>query len=159
MAFRRVYKLLDNIIALNENQIINEILSNKEIQQYIIDLNTEGEDTSQLFEHGIDSLGAKLSDIGGEYSDVTLFLSAKKGQPKASKSLIDLHDTGEFYKSFKIVLSAKSFRITADTDKGDTDLLTEWGGNILGLTDQNLQLVIDALKRKIIPVIRRKIFS
>lgn len=157
--FNRVYRLLDNIIALNENQIINEVLSNKEVQQYIIDLNTEGEDTSQLFEHGIDSLGAKLSDFGGNYSDVTIFLSAKKGQPKVSKSHIDLHDTGEFYKSFKIVLSAKSFRITADTNKGGNDLLTDWGKDILGLTDENLQLVINALKRKIIPLIRKRIFA
>ncbi len=159
MAWNRVYRLLDNIISLNENQITNEILSDKGFQEFIISLNTEGEDTSQLFEHGIDSLGVSLSDIGGDYSPVTLELSAKKGRPKASPSLIDLKDTGAFYKSFKIVLSSKSFKITADTNKDDTDLLEEWGRNIIGLTDENLQIVIDAIKRKIIPIIRSKIFS
>lgn len=154
MAWRRVYKLLDNIIALNESQIINEVLSIKEVQEFIIDLNTEG----QLRE-GFNSLGASLSDIGGEYSLLTLKISRSKGRPKKSRSIVDLHDEGDLYRSFRIIIKPKSFVITADTDKGDTDLLQRYGKDVLGLTDEHLQLVIDELKEKIIPIIRRKIFT
>ena len=66
MAFDRVKKILDNALALDENKIINQILSNKSFQEFIIDLNTEG----QLFDKGINSLGVKLSDIGGLYSEL-----------------------------------------------------------------------------------------
>jgi len=57
MAFDRVKKILDNALALDENKIINQILSNKSFQEFIIDLNTEG----QLFDKGINSLGTKAS--------------------------------------------------------------------------------------------------
>ena len=154
MAFNRVYRLLDNIIALNENQIINEVLSNREIQEFIIDLNTEG----QLRE-GLDSLGASLSDIGGEYSALTLKISKSKGRPKKSPSIVDLHDEGDLYKSFRIIIKPKSFVIAADTDKGDTDLLQRYGKDVLGLSDEHLQLVIDAIRQKIIPIIKAKIRS
>ena len=141
MAWRRVYRLLDNIIALNENQIINEILSNKEFQQFIIDLNTEG----QLFEKGIDSLGASL----GDYTDFTKAVKRIKGQ---RLDHITLEDTGDFYKSFAIKVQNGGFLITADGQKEDTNLLEEYG-EVLGLTDENLQIVIDAIKEKLIPII------
>jgi hypothetical protein len=154
MLFGRVHKLLDNIIALDENQLINEVLSNREFQKFIIDLNTEG----QLRE-GVNSLGVSLSSGGREYSELTMKISARKGRPKRSISLVDLHDTGDFYKSFRIVIKPKSFAIEAETDKGDTDLLQRYGKDVLGLTDEHLQLVIDALRKKIIPIIKNKIYS
>ena len=85
MAFDRVKKILDNAIALDENKIINQILSNKSFQEFIIDLNTR----DQLFDKGINSLGVKLSDIGGDYAGLTLELSAAKGRPKKSASSIN----------------------------------------------------------------------
>jgi hypothetical protein len=170
MAFNRVYRLLDNIIALNENQIINEILSVKEFQEYIISLNTEGEDTSQLYEHGIDSLGVKLQGkngvnwlVDGVYANFTVQEKIRKGQRYDHPTL---KNKGDFYRSFAIHLKPKSFLITADfnvtSDEGlGANLLDVMknGKDVLGLTDENLQLVIDALKRKIIPIIRKKIFS
>lgn len=152
--FRRAHRLLDNIIALDENQLINEVLSDRELQKFIIDLNTKG----QLRE-GVNSLSVSLSSIGGDYSTTTLKISARKGRPKRSISLVDLHDTGDFYKSFRINIKPKSFVIEAETDKGDTDLLQRYGKDVLGLTDEHLQIVIDALREKIIPIIKHKIFS
>lgn len=152
--FRRVHKILDNIIALDENKLINEVLSVREFQEFIIDLNTEGQ-----LRKGVNSLGVSLSKIGGDYSLRTLVISAKKGRPKKSKSLVDLHDEGDLYRSFRIVIKPKSFIIEADTDKGDTDLLQRYGKDVLGLTDEHLQIVIDALRQKIIPLFKREIFA
>ena len=155
MAFDRVKKILDNAIALDDNKIINHILSNKSFQEFIIDLNTEG----QLFDKGINSLGVKLSDIGGLYSPVTIELSKAKGRPKKSASSINLFDTGDYYKSFKIVLFNDSFDIVSDPIKDDSNLFDDWGKEIEGLTEENLQKVIDAIRSKIIPIIRARILA
>jgi hypothetical protein len=155
MAFDRVKKILDNALALDENKIINQILSNKSFQEFIIDLNTEG----QLFDKGINSLGVKLSDIGGLYSPVTIELSKAKGRPKKSASSINLFDTGDYYKSFKIVLFNDSFDIVSDPIKNDSNLFDDWGKEIEGLTEENLQKVIDAIRSKIIPIIRARILA
>ena len=144
--FGPVYKLLDNIIAIDENQIINEILLYKGFQRFIIDLNTE----DQLFEKGIDSLGVSL----GEYSD---FTKAKKKIRGERIDHITLLDTEEFYKSFAIKVKNGDFLIVADGQKEDTNLFEEYGKDILGLTDENLQIVIDALRQKIIPLLKKKI--
>jgi hypothetical protein len=153
MAWNRVYRLLDNIISLDENQIINEILSDKGVQEFIIDLNTQG----QLFEKGIDSLGVSLGDYAPTTIEGTVNFEGKKEKGQRFDH-ITLNDTGEFYRSFKIVLSDKSFRIVADGQKDDVNLLDEFR-DILGLTDENLQLVIDAIRKKIIPIIKTKIRS
>ncbi len=155
MAFDRVKKILDNALALDENEILNRILSNKSFQEFIIDLNTEG----QLFDKGINSLGVKLSDIGGLYSPVTIELSKAKGRPKKSASSINLFDTGDYYKSFKIVLFNDSFDIVSDPIKDDSNLFDDWGKEIEGLTEENLQKVIDAIRSKIIPIIRARILA
>ena len=150
--FDRAKKVLDNIIRLDINQIINEILADKEIQRFIIDLNTQG----QLFEKGINALNVSLSDIGGDYSPVTIELSKAKGRPKKSPSLIDLFDDGIFYKSFKITLFPKSFIMSADPNRGDSNLFDDWGEDVVGLTEESKQIVRDALRKKVQPIIRRK---
>lgn len=155
MAFDRVKKILDNALALDENEILNRILSNKSFQEFIIDLNTEG----QLFDKGINSLGVKLSDIGGLYSPVTIELSKAKGRPKKSASSINLFDTGDYYKSFKIVLFNDSFDIVSDPIKDDSNLFDDWGKDIVGLTEENLQKVRDAVTEKIIPIIKAAILA
>jgi hypothetical protein len=151
--FNRVHKRLDNIIALDENQLIKEVLSNKEVQRFIIDLNTQG----QLFEKGIDALGVSLGDYAATTIEGTSNFNGKKEKGQRFDH-ITLNDTGKFYKSFKIVLSAKSFSIVADGQKDDVNLLEEFR-NVLGLTDEHLQIVIDALRQKIIPLFKRKIFA
>lgn len=151
--FGQIYKRLDNIIALDENQLISEVLSNREFQEFIIDLNTQG----QLFEKGIDSLGVSLGDYAATTIEGTSNFKGKKEKGQRFDH-ITLNDTGKFYKSFKIVLSAKSFRIVADGQKDNVNLLEEFR-NVLGLTDEHLQIVIDALRQKIIPILKAKIFK
>ena len=56
-------------------------------------------------------------------------------------------------------LNKDSFEIIADTNKGDTDLLQEWGRDILGLTDENLQRLIDKIRTELREVIRQKIHA
>lgn len=148
MALEGVIKILDNIINLDQDLIIENILKDKGFQRFIIDLNTE----EQLFEQGIDSLGASL----GEYTTFTKAVKKAKGQ---RLDHITLEDTGEFYKSFAIKVQNGGFLIIADGQKEDTNLLDRYGKEILGLTDENLQIVIDAIKEKLIPIIISKIMA
>ena len=133
---------LNNVINLDQDVIIENILRDEEFQRFIIDLNTE----EQLFEKGIDSLGASL----GEYTDFTKAVKRIKGQ---RIDHITLEDTGAFYKSFAVKVQNGGFLIVADGQKEDTNLLEEYGKEILGLTDENFQIVIDAIKDKLIPAI------
>lgn len=145
MLFGRVRKVLDNIIALDETAIINSILLDKGFQRFIISLNQN----EQLFDEGIDALGKSL----GEYSDFTKELKKADGQ---RFDHITLLDTGDFYKSFKIKVENGGFLIEADPQKEDSNLFDDFGKDILGLTDENLQIVIDAIREKILPIIKEK---
>jgi len=154
MAFDRVKKILDNALALDENKIINQILSNKEFQRFIIDLNTRG----QLFNKGIDSLSVSL----GDYATTTIEGSGSfRGKRDKGQRFdhVTLLDTGEFYRSFKIVLSNDSFEIVANPIKDDSNLFDDWGKDIVGLTEENLQKVRDAVTEKIIPIIKAAILA
>lgn len=125
---------------------------------YIIELNTQ----SQLFDKGIDSTGRRLSDIGGEYSQVTMDLSRQNGRPKKGKGDINLHDEGDFYKSWRVFLDNNSdLKIEADSLKtswdGTIDLLDRWGANVLGLTEDSLELLILRAKLILIPYVKNKL--
>jgi len=150
MTLESIFKVLDNIINLDQDTIIENILRDPDFQRFIINLNTEGEATSQLFEQGIDALGTSL----GKYSGFTEEQKKKDGQ---RFDHITLKDTGEFYNSFAVKVQNGGFLIVADPNKDDSNLFDDFGKGILGLTDENLQLVIDAIKDKIIPIILQDI--
>ena len=106
--FEPIRKILNDIISLDVDQIALEIARTETFKKLVISLNTEGLPTSQLFELGEDSEGKKLSSIGGNYSPFTV----KEGN-KRSSSLIDLKDTGDFYRSFNVIPFKGGFRIEA----------------------------------------------
>ncbi len=146
MAFERTKKLFNALIRLDETKIINDILKNKDFQKFIISLNQN----DQLFDEGIDSLGVSL----GEYSDFTKFEKKRKGD---RFDHITLLDTGGFYKSFKITVSDGGFTMSADPIKEDSNLFVDFGKEIVGLTQENKQIVIDAIRKRILTKIRAKI--
>lgn len=136
--------------AANTYLLMLEISKDKEFIKLIIDLNTE----SQLYEEGINSLGEKLSEIGGDYSPITIQKKEQKGQPT---DRITLKDTGKFYKSFRVYFSGGDLIIVANPYKGDTNLYEDWGKEIIGLTDENLDLVKTVAQKKLLEIINKKI--
>lgn len=127
-----------------------ELSKDKEFAQLIVDLNTQ----SQLYDEGINWKGQKLSDIGGEYAPYTIEQKEKKGQPT---DRITLNDTGDFYDSFRVTFIGGDFLITANPYKGDTNLFKEWGLEIVGLTDENMDLVVTVAQKKVIEIIKRNL--
>lgn len=88
----------------------------------------------QLFADGVDELG----EIIGTYSSYTAMLNPEK----AVGTPYTLYDTGAFYASMVMTVLDNAIEIDADGNKVDefgqtTDLFTEYGDGIIGLTDEN----------------------
>lgn len=137
----------------DEAFLMKLIFMDKDFQRLIISLNVY----DQLYDKGIDSLGKSL----GEYSIVTIEGTKnfkgkiEKGQPYDH---ITLNDTGEFYESFRVKLVGSDIIISAQTVKEDTDLLKQWP-DILGLTDENLQIIIDKAREILVPKMREYLLA
>ncbi len=140
--------------------LLRDLFLDKEFTSLIIRLNTQGESTSQLA-YGINSKNEKLSAIGGEYSDVTLSIANQNDKPKKGKDVIDLHNTGYFYNSFKTYWTGKEIKIDADTIKqswdGAIDLIDRWGKDIIGLDDENLSVLRDYAKTKLTAIYKTEL--
>lgn len=117
--------------ALTSGRIIQNIIWDNEA--YIVDLNAE----EQLFEQGINRLGVEISDYA-PYSPVTIAIKEAKGQPT---NRVTLRDEGDFESSFYIEAGDKQFEIKASDFKTE-DLIKKYGRQILGLTDENISILI-----------------
>lgn len=145
--FGAIVELADKFKRLDQRVLINSVIRQvPAIQRLIIELNTKGQPTSQLFELNVDSEGLLLSQIGGDYADFTLFEAERLGRPKKDKQSINLHDTGKYYDSFRISipsLSADYVDIIHDTSTDDGDLADDWGPDLAGLIQFNADIVAD----------------
>ena len=127
-----------------EGKIFKRVLDNRFIKDLITHLNT----IEQLQKDRIDSLGAHL----GVYSAVTEVIT--KGRKKAGE-FINLDDTGAFYDSWMVQVKEDRIIIDANPFKEDTNLFDEYGLDVLGLTDDNLQIFINEAQKLYIQFIKR----
>ena len=138
-------KQIQSLAVVNIGTLLFTALQDKTVQDSILELNTK----VQLLGLGENSEGIKLSDIGGGYSPVTLAL-----HPEKTRDKVTLHDTGEFYDSFKLIPeSLGDFEMTADPKKDDTNLFTEWGKEIVGLNNENYIKALKIIERKVLSLI------
>jgi hypothetical protein len=144
----RIGELLRAIQALNENDAWRYAVT-KQVLDEIIRLNTE----HQLEEQGIDSIGREL----GDYSPYTMIIKRLKGQ---RTDHITLKDTGEFYDSFTATVNNTEIILGADGLKDDgTDLFREYGAEVLGLTEENIQYIIEDVKQGYIDYVNSVLFG
>jgi len=151
--------LIKKLESLTPDAILRGVLEDPKLKQLIIDLNTEGKPTSQLFEQGVDARGVTLKSIGGDqrtpsgYAPSTIEGIPGRFEGKKQKGQridhITLKDTGDFYDSFTVKIGKDFIQIDADGQKSDVNLFKEWGPDLTGLTDQNLQILSDAIAEKI----------
>ena len=120
-----------NIQSLDEKKILFTVYKSKRVSNFIIDLNRIG----QLFNQGIDTKG----NVIGRYSIVT---ETVYNQNKKAGTPYTLKDTGEFYDSFRFFLIPNGFMLDADTFKDGADLQERWGANLIGLTDESIEMVV-----------------
>lgn len=139
-----VTKFLEVMTNLDEDELLRSILDREDIREFIIFLNTE----KQLFEKGINSLGGSL----GIYTQFTIEEKKKKGQPF---DRVTLRDTGEFHESWEITVTQQADLIfDADDEKQDTSLFEKYGIDILGLTEESLEVLIDVVKEEFIILLK-----
>ena len=144
-------KRLRNLLNLNTWNAFRFSLDNANAKRLIIEMNTQ----DQLYAKGIDSKGVSLKAIGGDYAYVTKDIKSYFNQPI---DRITLKDTGEFYESFNVKVTSSEVIIEADTMK-DEDLRVRWGNDILGLTDENLQRLIDFAKDRYILYVKELLYK
>lgn len=118
----------------NQDDIILGLIQGEE--RTVLDLNRE----SQLFDLGED---ANSREIRPRYTPYTIQIKRLKGQPI---DRVTLKDTGDFYRSFDIVYTADAFEILA-LDSKTQKIVAKYGYEVLGLSDDSLQFVIDAIMR------------
>lgn len=93
----------------------------------------------QLLKRGVDA----NEEVIGYYSQLTESISNGR---KKFNTHYTLKDTGEFFASMFIKVLKDSFVMDADGKKGKDNLFEKYGDEIIGLTDENLQKVIERIK-------------
>ena len=133
--------------AISENAVFIEIISDNNVKETIVKMNTD-----QMRLNYMNSKGELLSDVGGGYSDYTVAVGGKSG-----KFNVDLYDTGDFHRSFRVEnISGTGFSIVSDPIKDDgTNLLQEWGEDVEGLTFEN----IDKLSLFLLNLYQKKVLK
>ena len=117
--------------ALTSGRLMQDIIWNNDA--YIVDMNAE----EQLFERGINRLGVEIMDYA-PYSPVTIEIKEALGQPT---NRVTLRDEGDFESSFFLEVGDKQFEIKASDFKTE-DLIKKYGRQILGLTKENIAVLI-----------------
>lgn len=97
----------------------------------------------QLFAAGVRSDG---SNITPPYTPFTVRLKGFKGQPT---DRVTLRDTGDFHDSFRLEFQADEFSIVSG-DWKEAKLKAKYGDAILGLTDENVQRLIDTIREPLL---------
>ena len=95
--------------------------------------------TEDQLASGIDGLGREL----GDYAPLSIQIRRDLG---LQTSFIDLNLTGEFYDSITANLTRDSIEIDGEGQKPDQNLFTVFGDDIVGLTEENLQFIIEQIK-------------
>lgn len=131
---------------IKREKMYRDILNQRHIKDLILEMNKD-----QLYELGEDSTGRSL----GDYAPTTVEAKKKKGQ---RYDHITLRDTGTFYDSFKTKVDEDGIVINADGQKdGGSDLLVDFGVDVLGLNDFNMNRLRDVLQTEIVHYILNKL--
>ncbi len=157
--FGALRKVATNTRRLDQNAFFNEFFNDRNVQELIIKLNTE----IQLFNEGITAKGEGFnSKSGGVYTRFTEELNLQNSftvggttkEKKEGEPYI-LFDSGDFFKSFRVKVNLTNFVIEANTAKPTQNLLDF--GEILGLTNENLQEVISFFEAFLLTEIQKQI--
>lgn len=142
--FTPINKLIDKIQRLSDVAVWNFIANRPDVKNEIIRLNT----IEQLYNKGIDSKGITL----GIYSDFTI---AKKEKDHLPFDRVTLFQTGEFYRSWTIIVTLSGWDIEADDEKDSMALFEVYGEDVKGLTPENTQ----KLKEFILPIVQNYVYK
>jgi hypothetical protein len=107
----------------------------REIEPDVVELNYE----QQLFDRGVDANDKRITP---GYTPFTVRLKGYRGQPT---DRVTLRDEGDFHASFALEFERDEFTVVSG-DWKEAKLKEKYGEAILGLTDPNIQKVIDWIR-------------
>ena len=138
------------LIALKgqEDRIFKLALDNKFIKDLIIFLNTD----NQLGQEHTDSLGQKLFNTLTDRTTYSLFDPKGRGGQEYT-----LNDTGAFWDSWIVIVQQGNIVIDANPNKDDDNLFDIYGTDIVGLTKENLDILIREALEQFITYYRRNL--
>jgi len=140
-----LFKLADNIRKLSIGELFVLTFSDQETENYVLFLNRELQLRMGILADG--SLLPFYSEISQEHY----------GKPNKRWTL---YDTGYFYKSFDLSgVSEDHFLIEADGVKPNRDWTKYRGGNVLGLTDENKELLVQEIQPLMVKILKEKILK
>ncbi len=117
-----------------EDRTFKLVLDNEVIKKLIIFLNTD----DQLGQDHVDSLGQELFNVFTNRS----YYSQNDPKGRAGQPYT-LNDTGAFWDSFTVAVQQGRIIIDANPFKDGDNLFDAYGQDVLGLTDENLQILIN----------------
>lgn len=115
---------------LSSGIAIGEIIQDNE--KIILRMNAD----EQLYEEGINTRGVSIASYA-PYTPFTVQIKQMKGQPT---DRVTLRDEGDFERSFYLQVDSDIFTIRASDWKTE-ELVQKYGDEILGLTDDNIDIV------------------
>lgn len=161
LEFTPLLRVARNTRVLDVNAFWNEFFFQEDVQRFIIKLNTE----TQLFDEGIQATGEPLTSTNsspGVYGIMAenenrgrSFTVGGVTKTKIAGDQYFLYQEGDFFASFRINLNLTNFVIEAETQKPTNNLLNH--GEILGLSDESLQKVIEFFEAFLLVEIRNQI--
>jgi len=124
------------------NDLINfgiTLMQDGEVIDLIVELNK-----SQISEgRKPDGTGINRVGTGEEYRPYTIKVKKTKSGLSGVYDHVTLYDTGSFYEGIAAKVGSSEIEVIGNDSKTDK-LLSEWG-NVFGLTDLNMILLIDAI--------------
>jgi len=152
-------QLSEDLMKVNVSRLLNDIFSEKNIQEWVIDAIQ-----LRLEVSGIDGKDKKMKTdraTDGFYSERTKDIKSYFGQ---NYSNVTLKDSGDFYKSMKIILNNAGFEIDGDFEKENENIYKnftnsyasqkEFSSDIMSLTSKEMTLIMET---KVIPLINKKL--
>lgn len=151
--FPKLHKLIQNVKNLETNKICFLVFRDKTVQKIVIDLNR----IDQLLDKGVKSDNSTLPLYSVSYQKVYSFEGVSRAKTAGEPYL--LLDTGDFYKSFRLLQDKTGFKILANDEKEDGTLQDMYGNGvpILGLTEESISKLTEEVQPYIIQAIREQI--
>ena len=148
-------KIVDNLKKLDLNSFFEDEYKKTNVQKFILDSNR-----NRLRIKGVDILGKEIRTYnargGNVYSNRTIDIKRDKGQPT---SHVTLYDTGRWQGSF--ALKPRKTFATIESNKKSLSMIEDNVDmkNVLGLTDQQNDLLANMLAPSISKKIVLKVFN
>lgn len=148
--FGPVKDMIARLKKVSANTLSVSVFIQPEIKTLILRLNR----VDQLYSKGVtadDQIIGVYSFLTGTITRDQTYTYQGIQSTKKYGERFTLYDTGEFYESFRVVVTKTGFIITADAQKPDKDLMEY--GELLGLTPESR----DELSEKMLPLLRESL--